>query len=93
MLDKKFGDHWIGRYSVNHWPARSPDLRPLDFFLWGYLKIKVNREIPFRRVAHLEQCIRDWVYAINQGALRNIQREMNFGTVKCMERDGGHVEF
>ena len=24
-----------------HWPARSCDLTPLDFFLWGYLKDKV----------------------------------------------------
>jgi len=23
------------------WPARSPDLSPLDFCLWGYLKSKI----------------------------------------------------
>ena len=30
--------------ALNHsveWPPRSPDLTPLDFFLWGYLKSKV----------------------------------------------------
>lgn len=31
-LNHEFDDHWIGRYSANHWPARSPDLSPLDFF-------------------------------------------------------------
>lgn len=28
------------RGNIN-WPPRSPDLSPLDFFLWGYLKGKV----------------------------------------------------
>ena len=23
------------------WPARSPDLNPLDFFLWGFMKEKI----------------------------------------------------
>jgi hypothetical protein len=26
----------------NDWPAVSPDLNPLDFFLWGYLKREVD---------------------------------------------------
>lgn len=34
-------DLWIGRYGPIQWPANSPDLTPLDNFLWGYLKDKV----------------------------------------------------
>lgn len=30
-----YGDHWIGRGGPIAWPPRSPDLNPLDFFLWG----------------------------------------------------------
>lgn len=26
---------WIGRGGIIAWPARSPDLTPLDYFLWG----------------------------------------------------------
>lgn len=33
---------WIGRRGVIDWPPRSPDLTPLDIFLQGYLKLKVN---------------------------------------------------
>ena len=32
---------WIGRRGAQEWPPRSPDLNPLDFFYWGYLKSKV----------------------------------------------------
>ncbi|KAJ4448366.1 hypothetical protein ANN_10382, partial [Periplaneta americana] len=34
-----FPDRWIGtRGGPNAWPPRSPDLNPLDFYLWGHLK-------------------------------------------------------
>ncbi|KAJ4445784.1 hypothetical protein ANN_12469 [Periplaneta americana] len=37
-LDRKFPDRWIGRGGPIAWPPRSPDLNPLDFYLWGHLK-------------------------------------------------------
>jgi len=40
-LHRTFPDKWIGTRGAIEWPARSPDLTPLDYFLWGYLKDKV----------------------------------------------------
>ena len=40
-LDELFPNRWIGRRGFVEWPARLPDLSPLDYFLWGYLKCKV----------------------------------------------------
>jgi hypothetical protein len=40
-LNNWFPRRWIGRRGPIKWPARSPDLTPLDYFLWGYLKSKV----------------------------------------------------
>lgn len=48
-LDRKFSDRWIGRAGPVNWPARSPDLTSPDFFLWGYLKDKVYKQIPTTR--------------------------------------------
>ena len=35
-------DRWIGRGTANDkhipWPSRSPDLTPMDYFPWGYIK-------------------------------------------------------
>ncbi|KAJ4449220.1 hypothetical protein ANN_00617 [Periplaneta americana] len=36
-LDRRFPDRWIGRGGPIAWPPRSPDLNPLDFYLWGHL--------------------------------------------------------
>ena len=32
---------WIGRAAPIAWPPRSPDLTPMDFFLWGFGKDQV----------------------------------------------------
>jgi len=34
-------NRWVGRDGPNPWPPRSPDITPLHFFLWGYVKDKV----------------------------------------------------
>ena len=40
-LNEHFLDRWIGRRGFVKWPVRSPDLTPLDFFLWRILKNQV----------------------------------------------------
>ena len=36
FLNERFPNGWIGRRGFVEYPPRSPDLTPLDFFLWGY---------------------------------------------------------
>jgi len=36
-LNEQFPGRWMGRYGPIRWPARSPDLNPLDFFFMGTL--------------------------------------------------------
>ena len=38
VLNDKYPNRWIGRGGTVPWPPRSPDLTPLDFFLWGHMK-------------------------------------------------------
>ncbi len=40
MLQEFFGERIV------KWPHRSPDLSPLDYFLWGYLKNTVYKNAP-----------------------------------------------
>jgi hypothetical protein len=39
-LNVNFRGRWIGREVPIAWPPRSPDLMPLGFFLWSYMKNK-----------------------------------------------------
>lgn len=41
-LEKEFPHHWVGTgSSYANWPRHSPDLNPVNFFLWGYIKSRV----------------------------------------------------
>ena len=37
FLNETFPNRWIGRDGPIPWPPHSPDITPLDFFLWGYI--------------------------------------------------------
>jgi len=56
VLNERFPDAWIGRGEPILWPPRSPDLIPLDFFLWGYIKNIVYAE-EIRNIQHLQEMI------------------------------------
>ncbi|PSN36232.1 hypothetical protein C0J52_25369 [Blattella germanica] len=52
-LDEKFPGRWLERRGPHEWPARSPDLTPCDFFLWGWAKDEMYRTNP-RTLEQLE---------------------------------------
>jgi hypothetical protein len=51
------------------WPARSPDLTPCDFFLWGFLKAKVYARRP-GTIEQLKEAIRQEIAAIPPAMIR-----------------------
>ncbi|XP_044761984.1 uncharacterized protein LOC123319186 [Coccinella septempunctata] len=42
-LNAMFGERWIRLNGPLEWPPRSPDLTPLDFYLWGTIKSEVYK--------------------------------------------------
>ena len=38
FLNSHFPGRWIRRGGPHNWPARSPDLGPLDYCAWGWMK-------------------------------------------------------
>ena len=52
-----FEDRWIRREGPWSWPPRSPDLTPLDFFLWGRIK-EVVYKTPVNSKEDLENRVR-----------------------------------
>jgi hypothetical protein len=82
-LSAQFPDRWLGCGSPVSWPARSPDLNPLDFFLLGHLKEIVYRD-PSTDMEDLTAKFHAAVAAIDADTLRHV--------VACQRMHGGHFE-
>jgi hypothetical protein len=65
-----FPNRWIGRNGPTPWPSRSPDINPLYFFLWGYVKDKVF-STPVPDITNLKARITDAFATITEGMLDN----------------------
>lgn len=84
-------DRWIGRGGPVGWPARSPDLTPLDFFLWGHVKGEVYKEVP-TTVEDMKIRIRESFQNISLQTLRNVNRSFMERLEMCLQQNGGLVE-
>lgn len=91
--NQTFGDRWIGRGGPVAWPPRSPDLTPLDFFLWGHIKALVYAT-PIETVEDLVARILAAAEEVQNmpGIFERIQRNMLRRCNSCIEVDGGHFE-
>ncbi|CAH8494003.1 unnamed protein product [Dicrocoelium dendriticum] len=91
FLDDTFGHRWIGRGGPMEWPARSPDMNPLDFFLWGYLKRRVYKVKP-TCVEELKRSIVEECRAISVDALQRVIANSIRRMLLCQQNGGGHFE-
>lgn len=91
-LTQMFDDRWIGRNGPWKWPPRSPDLTPLDFFLWGYIKSKVYN-IPVRTREELEDRVRTAFRQLNPDCIYNAcTRGFSSRVYSCLQENGGHIQ-
>lgn len=92
-LQELFPHRVIGIGHDQEWPARSPDLTPLDFFLWGYLKARVYTTPP-ADLNELQLRITAEVRALRRrhGMVRRAVRQMLERAQKCIDQQGGHIE-
>ena len=81
----------IGRGGPIGWPSRSPDVTPLDFFLWGYVKDQVFKT-QVNELDGLKPRMRDAVKKVNINIFRNTLRELRTRLEFLMENQGQHIE-
>lgn len=90
-LDAIFPNRWIGRRGSIEWPARSPDLTLLDFFLWGYLKSIVYKTKPLD-LNDLRERITLAIRSITPDMLNNVRRQFYLRLGCCQDVHGEHFE-
>ncbi|KAE8738030.1 hypothetical protein FOCC_FOCC016497 [Frankliniella occidentalis] len=88
-------DKWIGKFSpVQVWPARSPDLTPCDFWLWGTLKARLFPADGgrYENQQQLKDAIRRECRAIPEEEISRVWENMLRRLGACVAANGGHIE-
>ena len=88
-LKARFGDKVISHLTDFPWLARSPDLSPLDFCLWSYVKEKVFSTRP-SSIDNLKIAIREAFALIDQDTLSAVTANFEKRGEPCVQQLGGH---
>lgn len=92
FLVENFGrDRLIGRYFDVPWPSRSPDLNPVDYFFWGFVRDRVFSHGGFVNVTALDAAIVEgfnWIRANRMDAVQNAVGAFFTRLSECIESDG-----
>ena len=89
-LGEHFPERLISLRGDLPWPARSPDLTPYDYFLWGYLKSIVYADC-LRTLAHLKDNIRQAIANIPVDILERVARNFENRVAQCIDNGGRHL--
>lgn len=90
-LHRAFPDNWIGRGGPVNWPARSPDLTPLDYFLWGYIKNYVYK-VPINTEDELMERLHEAFATLQEEMLLKAVDNVRKRCRVCVEQDGWQFE-
>ena len=91
LLGDIFEEKWIGKFRPLELPTRSPDLRPPDFFLWGYVRNKVFRT-PINNLTQLKRRITHAMRSITQGMIEKVWKNLDNCLDVIIREDGSHTE-
>lgn len=91
LLNETMPGRWIGRRGSVEYPPRSPDLTPLDFFLWGYLKDKVYKRKP-KTIEELKTAIKQECLQVPYHLFRSVCDSVKQRCEKCLQENGNQFE-
>lgn len=92
-LVERFPGRLISFKTDRIWPPRSPDLSPLDFFLWGFLKDQLKPE-DLTTMDTMKRRITQLIRQLNRrrDLLEKVIQSFKLRLERCILNDGGHVE-
>ncbi|GBN36562.1 hypothetical protein AVEN_122748-1 [Araneus ventricosus] len=90
-LVEEFGEQIFGYGVFQEWPPRLPDLTPMHFFLWGYLKQQVYAT-PLPTLQDLQRRITDACANVAPAMPHRVQHEVQTRVQMCIVADGEKSE-
>lgn len=92
FLEREFDGNWIGNNGPYNWPPRSPDITPMDFFLWGTIKDRVYSTIPTTQ-DNMKNRVRDALNSLTPDVIRKATCNSLVKRIElCLQQQGETFE-
>ena len=81
------------RHQYIKWPARSPDLTPLDYFYWPHLKNQLyQHQAEYGNLDELRAKVLEISREITEDQIKNAINSYEKRLFMCLDNDGNHFE-
>lgn len=90
-LDEAFSGRVISRLTDRPWPARSPDLSPLDYWFWSVALTELRRNPP-SCLEELKMVVEAFAGSLEPEEVRRAVRHLRQRAETCVSRKGDTVE-
>ena len=91
-LSELFPQRIVSLHHDVEWPPRSPDLMPLDFFLWGYIKSRVYQPPPADLEGLRRRIGAEFVELRRTRMTRHAMTTMVERAARCLNKNGEYFE-
>ena len=78
--------------SPDHWPSHSPDLNPMDYYIWSSLAAKVF-QVEIRSVEHLCERLGEVWEQISWDEVDRVIHSFRRRLKACIKAEGKHFEY
>jgi hypothetical protein len=89
--NREMAGRWISRGGPIAWPPRPPDLTPLHFSLWDYVK-NIVYLVKINDLQHLKVSIRDTVATVSPNMLQATWNKVEYCLGICCATKAAHIE-
>lgn len=91
-LSEMFPNHVIANNGDVLWPARSPDMSPLDYFLWGTMKNNIYKTLPADLDELRQRIVTTLRHKIRRRDVSRAIANLRKRVALCLELGGGQFE-
>ena len=90
-LHEKFGQRVISRFTDRPWPAKSPDLSPLDYWFWSVAMQELSRNPP-SSIEELKSIVEGFAASLDPTEVNKAVRSITKRAQACAAKNGGHFQ-
>ena len=91
FLHSKFGHRILSRRLDHHWPAKSPDLSPIDFSFWSQASTHLKRVKP-TTLEGMKAAVEEFAANLDENAVRKMCRHTRKRALACISAESHQFE-